>query len=377
MDRYEELARRAGLTLDRLGRKSLERVDPASPTAVEQAAEILAVPETWFLRDGEPFVYLARFAASAPRPLRVLSAPCSTGEEPYSIAIALLEAGMRPDQFAIEAVDISTKAIEAARRAVYGKSSFRTPMPGLIEKYFDPIAATLPGAGYRLHDEVAAAVRFRQANLLEGLGETRPFHAIFCRNLLIYLHEEARKTVIAVLRGMLAAGGVLFAGHSEIPLFLQAGFRRVEHERSFACRPGDAAPAVVAAPAVARRPVRPARRMPAPTPAPLPPPETGPGLDEARRLADQGRLTEAAAVCRRLPPTAELFCLQGLISQSSDHPAKAEEFFRRALYLDPGHSETLVHMSLLCASRGDIARSAVFHARARRLREPGANTEAP
>jgi chemotaxis protein methyltransferase WspC len=72
-----------------------------------------------------------------------------------------------------------------------------------------------------------------------------------------------------------------------------------------------------------------------------------------------------------------VFFLQGLISQSSDRFADAEEFFRRALYLDPGHLESLVHMSLLCASRGDSGRSTVFRDRALRLREASSTTEAP
>ncbi len=107
-----------------------------------------------------------------------------------------------------------------------------------------------------------------------------------------------------------------------------------------------------------------------------PPPSAEPGLDDARRLADQGRLDEAAAICTRLSPTAEVFCLQGLISQSSDHLAEAEEYFRRALYLDPGHREALVHMSLLCASRGDRERSVAFRDRARRLSQDPSSTEA-
>jgi chemotaxis protein methyltransferase WspC len=362
MDPYEELARRAGLFLDHVGRKALERVDLASPTALEQAAEILAVPETWFFRDGEPFVCLARFAASGPRPLRVLSAPCSTGEEPYSIAIALLEAGLAPGEFAIDAVDISAHAIAAAGRAVYGKPSFRQPMPAPIEKYFERT-----GQGYHVRDEVAGQVRFQQANLLEGLGPARPYHVVFCRNLLIYLHEEARRTVIAVLRGLLADDGLLFAGHSEVAVLMEAGFQKVQHPRSFACRQGSAAPAV-AAPAAARRPAPRVPKRPGPkgTPKPPMPAEAEPALDEARRLADRGRLAEAAAVCKRLPPAADVFCLLGLISQALDHLAEAEEYFRRALYLDPAHREALVHMSLLCASRGDTERSAVFRDRAER-----------
>jgi chemotaxis protein methyltransferase WspC len=377
MDRHEALAQRAGFMLDPLGRRALERIDPDGPDALEQAAEVIAVPETWFFRDREPFVYLGEFAAAhlrgAASPLRVLSAPCSTGEEPYSAAMALLDAGIKPDAFTIDAVDISRKAIDAARRAAYGRSSFRHPMPEIIDRYFRP-----QGSEFALRPEVTERVRFVCANLLEQPAPRSTYHAIFCRNLMIYLHEQARRQVIATMRLLLAEGGVLFAGHSEIALLIEAGFERVPHPRSFACRKrapasgaGLPACAVVSRKAPAQA-TKPAPRATAPDP-PRRPLKSSPSLEDAQRLADRGRLAEAMEIGKALPPSAGAFCLLGLICQSENRLAEAEEHFGRALYLDPAHQESLVHMSLLYESRGDARRAATFRQRAARAatKDPG------
>jgi chemotaxis protein methyltransferase WspC len=268
-------------------------------------------------------------------------------------------------------VDISARALEAARRAVYGKASFRHPMPGLVEKYFRQTAE-----GFELDEQIVKLVRFRQVNLLEPFGAAAPYHAIFCRNLLMYLHDEARQSLVGRMRGFLDGEGMLFTGPSELVLFLEAGFARVAHPQSFACRKSAARQEALAIEVPARVPERreiprPAPQLrPAPPPAP-PEPEAPRGLQDARRLADRGKLEEAAAICRRLEPGAEVFCLLGLISQSANRFAEAEEWYRKALYLDPRHEEALVHMSLLCESRGDADAGARFRSRAMRAAQGG------
>ncbi len=93
--------------------------------------EAVIVPETWFFRYPESFVTLAKLASKRLaeinnlRALRILSLPCSTGEEPYSIAMALLDAGLKPHQFKVDGLDVSPLSVEKARRALYGKNSFR------------------------------------------------------------------------------------------------------------------------------------------------------------------------------------------------------------------------------------------------------------
>ena len=127
------------------------------------------VPETWFFRDQMPFVYLGRYVVAEWFPshqhgvLRVLSLACSTGEEPYSIAMALLDTGLAPQHFRIEAVDISQTALHWARCAVYGQHSFRGDDLVFRERYFDH-----SHEGYRVCERVRDMVSFIHGNVLDS-----------------------------------------------------------------------------------------------------------------------------------------------------------------------------------------------------------------
>ena len=168
----------------------------ADPSEFQGLADDLTVPETWFFRGGEVFPFLARHVASASRLLpagqrfRILSVPCSTGEEPYSLALALLESGVASTSWQIEAVDLSPRHIERVGCGVFGEFSFRQTDPKLRQRYFRSTAA-----GWELDPGVSTLVRFRQGNLLAPLflGGEEPFDLIFCRNLFIYLHATARR----------------------------------------------------------------------------------------------------------------------------------------------------------------------------------------
>lgn len=118
----------------------------ASPVELQELIEAVVVPETWFFRDREAFSTLVRLARDASWAThtggvrRILSLPSSTGEEPYSIAMALFDAGVPADRFSIDAVDISAQAIALARTGVYGRNSFRGRELGFRSRYFDATA---------------------------------------------------------------------------------------------------------------------------------------------------------------------------------------------------------------------------------------------
>ena len=138
----------------------------SSPQELEDLIEAVVVPETWFFRDREPFVYLRQFvtewqAAHSAGVFRVLSAPCSTGEEPYSIAMTLLQSGLTSAQFKVDAVDISHRALLKAKRGIYGKQSFRGG--GVVDqsRYFQPAES-----GQEIRPFVRNTVNFIQGNLL-------------------------------------------------------------------------------------------------------------------------------------------------------------------------------------------------------------------
>jgi chemotaxis methyl-accepting protein methylase len=193
-----------------------------SPNERLALIEALVVPETWFFRDREAFVALARLAneklARDPaRVLRVLSVPCSSGEEPYSAAMALLDVGIGAERFTIDAMDISARAIELAQNAVYGRNSFRGGEFGFRERHFSSRIG-----GWVLNERIQQTVRFAQGNLFETSPSTGGLYDfIFCRNVLIYFQRDAQDRAIHLLDARLAEGGTIFVGPAETGLMMR------------------------------------------------------------------------------------------------------------------------------------------------------------
>ena len=187
----------------------LERVR-ASKAELQALIETVIVPETWFFRDRDAFAALVRFVHDEWLPLhtdgclRLASLPCSTGEEPYSMAMALLDAGVRPSRFRIEAIDICERSLAHARRAVYGKGSFRGDELSYRERHFKPH----PG-GHILSDAVRQQVNFQQANLLNPgfLPGAEIYDVIFCRNMLIYFDGETQDRAVSLIERLLVPNG--------------------------------------------------------------------------------------------------------------------------------------------------------------------------
>ncbi|ONB71254.1 CheR family methyltransferase, partial [Burkholderia pseudomallei] len=199
--------------------------------------ELFVVPETWFFREREAFAALARLGAQRlfaepARALRILSAPCSTGEEPYSAAMALLDAGIDPSRFEIDALDISARAIAHAQRGRYGRNSFRGHVLGFRDLHFKAAAD-----GWVLDERVRACVRFRQANLLDLLGcAGEPYDFVFCRNVLIYFDRDAQDRVVRIVEEQLDARGILFVGPAETGVVMRQGLASAQIPLAFAFR---------------------------------------------------------------------------------------------------------------------------------------------
>ncbi|MFP7754750.1 CheR family methyltransferase [Thermodesulfobacteriota bacterium B35] len=363
-----------------------------SDDEMDRLTEEVVIPETWFFRHQEPFdllVDLARTAAKRQRlPFRVLSLPCSTGEEPYSVVMALLLAGILPDHFEVQGIDISEQALEIARQAIYRDNAFRSRNLAFREVFF----RTNEAGEYILRDIVRSRVRFQRGNIVDAdfIGTLGLFDVIFCRNILIYLSREAQQKVLVNLYHLLVPGGTLFTGHAEANLFLGSPFIRSARAGSFAfCRPGPgqdrgtgaAAPLQAASrtlPAVARQPGQTSRQhWPSPWPGSSPP-ETGQEedpFDRVLHLADTGRLAEAAASCehhlKKDGPSARWYYLLGLIRDSQGQAEEAVRLLRKALYLDPRHQESLVMLALLAEQAGEHDRARNYRRRARRILERG------
>lgn len=152
--------------------------------------------------------------ASGDRRLRVLSAGCSTGEEPYSLAMILYDSGQFFWNWDVQVVglDVDPLALEKARRAIYFHNSFRSVSPALVERHFVKRAA-----GHEVREAIRRMVQFRQGSILdresyEGLA---PLDAVLCRNVLIYFSEAAIRRVVSRFLELLAPGGFLLLGHAE------------------------------------------------------------------------------------------------------------------------------------------------------------------
>jgi chemotaxis protein methyltransferase WspC len=351
-----------------------------SAAELQALIETVVVPETWFFRDREAFEMVARMAwdealRRSDQTLRVLSLPCSTGEEPYSIAMALLDGGLAPQRFRVDALDISARALEQARQGVYRKNSFRGGDLEFRARYFEAAHE-----GYRLREAVRAQVHFLQGNLVADdlLQGAPPYDFVFCRNLLIYFDRATQDRAVAALRRLLAAHGTLFIGPSETGLLLDHGFVSAKVPLAFAFRRGELAPRPPApAPSAPGRAAP--RRTPAPrasvparvAPAPAAPGKAEATLDEASRLADQGHMAEAAKCCeahlRQHGPSAEAFHLLGLIRAATGNLQEADRFYRKALYLDREHRDTLAHLALLLEKQGDATAAQVMRERLARV----------
>jgi chemotaxis protein methyltransferase WspC len=360
----------------------------ASAIEQQELIEAVIVPETWFFRDRDAFAALVRvfdghWLAAQPNniQLRLLSLPCCSGEEPYSMAMALLDAGFPAARLRVDAIDISEQALTKARRGLYGSNSFRGHDLEFRESHFESIAGK-----WQLSEAVRKHVRFEWGNVLalDALKGEAVYDAIFCRNLLIYFDEDTQVRAVGVLSGLLRAEGVIFVGPAETGLMLNLGFASAQMPMAFAFRKPETKPlsqpaphalpsarsasarSRAAVPAVPKHAVRHATTA-------VPPPVVESDLEEAQRLADAGRFADAAAAgeahLNAHGPSVQALYLLGLIHGATGHRACAEDHFRKALYLQPDHLESLVHLASLLEAKGDVAGGQRMRLRARRCGE--------
>jgi chemotaxis protein methyltransferase CheR len=189
---------------------------------VEQFINAFTINETYFYREDQQLRCLTSDlldervrSKKRGQPIRIWSAPCSTGEEPFSIAIWILENWRQADAHDIEIVgsDIDTKVLEAAREGIFGRRSLMRLTPDLIEKYFVPIDPER----WRIVQSLRESILLTSVNLVEA-SQTRAhgkFDVIFCRNVLIYFDDASRRMAAENLYENLEPGGYICLGHTE------------------------------------------------------------------------------------------------------------------------------------------------------------------
>ncbi len=207
------------LGLDGFGAYLAYLDSPAGEAETGEMINVITTNLTAFFREGHHFDDMARILAPRPgeagktRRRRIWSAACSTGEEPYSIAITALQAGLAGPgaNLRILATDLDTAALSRAQAAAYPAERIDACPPEYRRGYFD----TLPDGQIRVSGRARGLVTFNQLNLHEPWPVKGPFDVIFCRNVLIYFDAEAKQAIVERFVGLLHPGGTLYLGHSE------------------------------------------------------------------------------------------------------------------------------------------------------------------
>ncbi|MFO0907799.1 MAG: protein-glutamate O-methyltransferase CheR [Isosphaeraceae bacterium] len=381
----------------------------SSRVELQALVEEVVIPESWFLRDRVPFELLAKrclaIVTSRPegQPIRILSLPCARGEEAYSAAICLTESGISGSRLAIKGVDVSHRSIEAAIRGVYSENALRAGDSAFRERYF-----SRSERGFMLRDSIRSLVRFETGNLIDPQlldEENGLYDAIFCRNVLIYFDAASRCRALANLDRLLSSDGVLFVGHAEQQALSGLAFRPIEPRGAFAFvrgNPPTTGRSLALLPTLdgkakaegARKPEKPTRPAvperttlvpkqeerfrpsaleagPSKTPGPIAIASAPLWIEEATRLAGEGKLAEAQRLCEtelnRRGPSAQAFALLGTIKLSLGDRSGAESLLLKAVYLDGNHEEALLGLASLAQRRGDHTAAANYRRRAERV----------
>lgn len=388
---------------------------PLTRRQIDLLARHLTIGETYFFRDDKsfqalrdqilrPLIYARQFGEKR---LRLWSAACSSGEEPYSLAMLLCELMPRHTDWEISilATDLNLDALARAKRAEYSAWSFRALPDSLRSRYFKQVSE----GRYVLADSIKSMVRFEHLNLIEDrfpspISHTQELDVILCRNVLMYFTTETAQTVVNKLAQSLRVGGFLMTSSNEgpglnfAPLQMQQFNGALAYKKSPPGEPRPAPPRAVATPAAPPRPARPASKPAPPAPATkVAAPVTANTTKQqealaaarswlengeyekaqhslleieanatdtgvkvqasgllARCCANLGRLAEARGWCEaalvldKMNPS--LYYLRAMILQEQGDAGAAGAALRQALYLDPRH--IAAHLAL-----GNLARS--------------------
>jgi len=199
-------------------------VNDQSGEEMIQLLDSISTNFTHFFRENQHFEYLKHDfipahksrIGSGPKKLRIWSAGCSTGEEPYSIAITLLES-LPPGSgwdIKILATDLSTKVLTAAQSGVYLREKIQSLSSDLVRKYF--LRGENRWQNYvKIKQQVKSIITFQRLNFMQSFSFHEPFDCIFCRNVMIYFDLETRTHLVNRFFENLGKGGIFFIGHSE------------------------------------------------------------------------------------------------------------------------------------------------------------------
>ena len=221
------LARKSGLS--GIG-ELVSKMKSGAPSLITEVVEAMTTNETFFFRDKIPFEHLRDTvlplmlkARAKARSLRIWSAACSTGQEPYSIAMCLKEKAPLLSGWRIEivATDLSQEVLEKSRAGIYSQFEVQRGLPiQMLVKHF-----TQSGEIWQVNADIRAMVQHRQLNLLQDFSQLGRFDVIFCRNVLIYFDQETKINVFERLNKAMEPDGMLMLGAAESVVGITDAFR--------------------------------------------------------------------------------------------------------------------------------------------------------
>lgn len=347
---------------------------------LERLLPLVTVGKTSFFRDAGQFraleAVLPDLLAEARRERRRLSiwsAGCASGEEPYSIAITLLEAGASPDEVEFLATDLNPEAVAFAAAGRYRKERVEGIARGKLERFF-----VEEDRGYAVRPRVREMIGRLETHNLHSERTPLPasggWDVIFCRNVLIYFDKVGIRSVVGRFHETMRPGAWLFLGYSESLFKLFDGFQLVEQNGSFLYRKplAPCSSAEPRPPIVVRADEPPRRAQPRPPPLPREPaprdPPPGPDdLRQAVRLIERGSFLEACALLEG--SVSRGGGLAFLLTLANVHvllrrPSEAEACFQRALAAEPASGETFLYQGMFLLDRGQYERAELSLSRA-------------
>jgi chemotaxis protein methyltransferase CheR len=239
-NRLEPIAKKLGFTTlsEMISKTRNARVDDPTSRAIVDA---MTTNESLFFRDGYPFELLKNKiipelmkARQATKKIRIWSAACSTGQEPYSIVMAYLDTFIHLPEWQLEivATDLSDNVLAKAREGFFSQFEVQRGLTDVhLKKYFSPAAN-----GWKVNDSVKKYIQFSNANLIDPNLNFGTFDIIFCRNVLIYFNGETKGMVFKTLSRSLAPDGYLILGGAESPMGISTLWGREPGDNPFVFR---------------------------------------------------------------------------------------------------------------------------------------------
>ena len=356
---------------------------------MKELIEAVIIPETWFFREHQPYEYVLKYfhEQKSDKKLNILSIPCSTGEEPYSIAMLLMDNNIHDARYQIDAIDIASKNIAKAQTGHYRKNSFRSEDLRFMHKYFKEDEGL-----FEIGDMVKSKVDFHCGNVLADSFSliTKRYDIVFCRNLLIYFDPETQRKMFLILEKMLNPTGLLILGHAETAQYSDGALvtainsksyiyvKKTNIDKSQPQREKDKLSKLKDK----RSTTRPVKLVARPFDVVKKEAQdnnlsatagSNEQLGMAFELANKGQLDEALEICEDYikihNQSSRAYYLSGVIYDTKGDSSKADQSLNKAIYLEPNNLEALVHLSLIAEQRGDHDEAMKFRSRAQRVQE--------